>query len=475
MVLQRRRAMPPARPSANYRPVVREDGGHALRNKTRQMRMTVGKLRRTGAIGMMPDNQFVVPASASLLRRMGRVVSQSYINNVGRSTLMGIADKVLEQLKGLPPKRQRLVLELANTLAHDPLDDDDVFSPNEPFDADKVLEQLNQLPQKRQRLALELAQVLASDPDDDDDDDDEYSPDDPFEYNLCEYLQYCLEVRERHVADYLEAEGIDPVMLIGHATRCAESLFEATRHLGSTEHPLQHLKDTFLEEVRSETKDFLDDLSSEHPKLKSSPLLHTWYEFLNAVLARRVITMLEEAVDRFDDLSNEICALELTQRGRDFLAHVATCYMFGFDAECIIMCRAVLDVEFAANVPNDLCMSLRPPCRPGVRPSPIYLKERITTAHLRGLIDEETRDQAADVAREGNKVVHETPKPYESGLMDKDTRDVAARISDLEREVDDATHGTQKPTRNSLDLIIATLKVLEALPEDGLFNDLIDS
>ena len=63
--------------------------------------------------------------------------------------------------------------------------------------------------------------------------------------------------------------------------------------------------------------------------------------------------MLSVARSRFLELLLLLKERELTNPAKAFLQRVARCYVFGFDAECVVMCRAVLDRVFETEVSGD--------------------------------------------------------------------------------------------------------------------------
>jgi len=77
-----------------------------------------------------------------------------------------------------------------------------------------------------------------------------------------------------------------------------------------------------------------------------------------------------------------------------------------------VMCRAVLDAEFQANISPDDCIQAlgdddRKVSQNGL---PLYtLGERISVAEKIGRIDYATKEKAYKVVRCGNQIVHRTP------------------------------------------------------------------
>ena len=89
----------------------------------------------------------------------------------------------------------------------------------------------------------------------------------------------------------------------------------------------------------------------------------------------------------------------LTPRAQRFLARVARCYLFGFDAECVILCRAVLDEAFMRKVPS---------CRSSNKHG-ATLSDRIKAAQQgkSPLIDPGLANLARKIKRWGDHLLHE--------------------------------------------------------------------
>jgi hypothetical protein len=66
-----------------------------------------------------------------------------------------------------------------------------------------------------------------------------------------------------------------------------------------------------------------------------------------------VMSMLDTARERFTSLLFLLRDRQPCGEARAFLQRIARCYLFGFDAECVVMCRATLDQEFRDQVVND--------------------------------------------------------------------------------------------------------------------------
>lgn len=95
-----------------------------------------------------------------------------------------------------------------------------------------------------------------------------------------------------------------------------------------------------------------------------------------------------------------------------FLKRVSRCYIYGFDPECVVMCRGVLDAEFKAEISADLCIDvLGKRHRAKMNDHPMFtLNKRIIVAQKTNRISEETAEKAHEVRKAGGDVVHDWPE-----------------------------------------------------------------
>lgn len=127
-------------------------------------------------------------------------------------------------------------------------------------------------------------------------------------------------------------------------------------------------------------------------------------------LANRVVALAGIAEERYLGLLMTLKSTELSPFGAQFMRRVSRCYLYGFDPECIVMCRALLDAEFQAEISNDECASTLGPRRSSADGSPAYaLVDRIAVARKANRIDEELSNKAHFVRKEANRVIHRKP------------------------------------------------------------------
>jgi len=124
------------------------------------------------------------------------------------------------------------------------------------------------------------------------------------------------------------------------------------------------------------------------------------------------MSMLHSCRDRFWNLLELVKPLAPSDRSRAFLRRVARCYLFGFDAECIVMCRSALEREFEAVVSNCDCIDvLGMPAYRDSSGKPLFsLCARIHVAKNKNRITPTVLDLAHSVRKAGRDAVHKLPK-----------------------------------------------------------------
>jgi len=153
-----------------------------------------------------------------------------------------------------------------------------------------------------------------------------------------------------------------------------------------------------------------------------SAIMRQLYAQLNADNLRDVIKMLEvhrqtlephigtdlasmahAAEDRIYDLAEMALQERPSDKAAAFLKRVARCYLFGFDPECLLMCRSAMDAELLSEVSGDECISVL-----GQRPS-FNLYDRIEVARQLHRLSFELAQEAHSIRLLGNKAVHGDP------------------------------------------------------------------
>jgi hypothetical protein len=152
-------------------------------------------------------------------------------------------------------------------------------------------------------------------------------------------------------------------------------------------------------------KEFGEDFTRTDPRDKESPLRLTW-ERISIDLAYKVIGKICLGADRVLELFRMVLKTRPSEPTQKFLGRLARCYIWGFEPECVILCRSVLDTAFNNDaVDVDVCEKHR-----GKRKNNEFtLKDRIIAAAEEGIIDDRMKKLAIDINKRGNLAVHCRP------------------------------------------------------------------
>lgn len=129
-------------------------------------------------------------------------------------------------------------------------------------------------------------------------------------------------------------------------------------------------------------------------------------------LGHHVGRLIPEANQRLWEMLTLTETLSPSWRAAAFLRRVSQCYLMGFDAECMVMCRSVLEGEFEAEISNPQCREvLGQPRWTGYKPEALYdLRARIAVARKLGRLTVEAAESAEAVREAARRVVHRKPK-----------------------------------------------------------------
>ncbi len=168
------------------------------------------------------------------------------------------------------------------------------------------------------------------------------------------------------------------------------------------------------------------------PQHKSDPTVVALSEALQYCLGRDAVEMAATAEQRIWRLLLLTQQLQPSKRAAAFLRRVSRCYMYGFDAECAVMCRSVLQAAFDAEISDEKCQVILGRAKGAKRTnsSPFDLADRIAVARKLGRISDAAAIKAAAIRAAGNVVIHEHPRSCDDtfGLI-ADTMDVIAELT----------------------------------------------
>lgn len=151
-------------------------------------------------------------------------------------------------------------------------------------------------------------------------------------------------------------------------------------------------------------------------------------EHLAIHLAKSVINKINKAAERWACLEMSLGIMEECKMNKnivDFLTRVTRSYVWGFDTECIILCRSAMDKAIKDKVTYEMYENFEK--RFGKQKEGYVLFTRIKVAQQEGLIDEEIAKIAHAIRLRGNEVLHDDPKLTETVF--KTIRDTIRVIS----------------------------------------------
>jgi hypothetical protein len=227
----------------------------------------------------------------------------------------------------------------------------------------------------------------------------EYNPDDPLSTTLSDYFQCRLESRRDEINWYLDRRGIDWAQTTKEAISFAKVLIDGVANFGWFEN---------LDRLNKVVQECSEELCQQSEEARLCEI-----EAVSQFLAERAIKALSIAEKRFWNLLRHVSITRTaTTRSREFLKRVSLCYLFGFDTECIVMCRGVLDAAFEAEISTDDCICVLGKRSTNQQGQPLFtLSERVKVAEETGRIDKNAQNLAKEIIKHGNRTVHRDPTP----------------------------------------------------------------
>lgn len=216
-------------------------------------------------------------------------------------------------------------------------------------------------------------------------------------------LNVCQEVNRKTDVNYAKKKAAlsdeDARYWVDILHRSGDSLWLSMKALRWIKGSSSKSEETF----RSSKEKISHPLSTEHLKF-------FWSMAGNAVrysVAREFLNSLKVAEEqRIVDLQQLLTHLQPTPKTEKFLERVSRCYLFGFDLECLIVCRSVLDSELEANISTDDCITHLGKRR-GTAEQLFGFVDRIGVATKMGRLTYEQAQLAHLVRKNGNQAVHQ--------------------------------------------------------------------
>ena len=143
------------------------------------------------------------------------------------------------------------------------------------------------------------------------------------------------------------------------------------------------------------------------PQDKDSPLRLVWEQFM-IYLSWEAVGKIEEGAKRMFQLYRLVLRSAPSKSTQMFLSRLSRCFTWGFDPECIMLCRAVIDTAFRDNIADEVCEKYLKHFGKNNRYD-FTLSNRIQAARKEEIIDEDIKKKALRIKRRGDKAVHDQP------------------------------------------------------------------
>jgi hypothetical protein len=114
---------------------------------------------------------------------------------------------------------------------------------------------------------------------------------------------------------------------------------------------------------------------------------------------------MQEGASRIFRLYNLVLSTSPSESTQQFLTRLCRCYIWGFDPECVMLCRSVIDTAFNKKVTYKMCKKY--PVEDNK--SPFSLENRIEVALKEKFIDRDIAKKAHSIRLRGNTAVHKQP------------------------------------------------------------------
>jgi hypothetical protein len=159
----------------------------------------------------------------------------------------------------------------------------------------------------------------------------------------------------------------------------------------------------------------------------------SWIDYGEHELAKESIGMLAIASDRIWRLFATLFIikdLDINDRVLKYLKRVFRCYVWGFDPECIIMCRGVVEKTIEDIVTFDMCMEMLGERKGQDKDRWYTLQDRLCIAKKKNYITDEMETLIYAIKEKGNKAVHHATWLIEDMLITiKDTCKILAVLT----------------------------------------------
>jgi len=258
-----------------------------------------------------------------------------------------------------------------------------------------------------------------------------------YTFELNTQLENTIQLYEEDREEYWKSKkvGMDwdtQKGIIAHADKLANLLLEDSKKLISQESYASNAT-TFQEELRAYHKKVNDEISALEKILEQkfqgqkppntimqlvnrlvldgeipeedSLLKLVWERILIDLAWDTVEEKLILGTNRLLQLVGVIVKIEPPEATLRFLCRISRCFIWGFDSECIILCRGAIDTAFAETINDGMCDKNRLK-RANYGHT---LANRIKAAQREGIIDERIKDAVYRVNTPATEAAHENP------------------------------------------------------------------
>jgi len=158
-----------------------------------------------------------------------------------------------------------------------------------------------------------------------------------------------------------------------------------------------------IEKTKELFRNYIEE-QPEEPRNENSPLRLVWERFC-IDLAWQSADKMAEGANRIFNLYRMMRTFRPSRPTIDYLLRLSRCYIWGFDPECVILCRSILDAAFQKKISYDICEKYF-----GQKEKNYFtLDNRIEAAFEEGFIDYSIKKLAIEIKTQGNNAVHKQP------------------------------------------------------------------
>jgi len=174
---------------------------------------------------------------------------------------------------------------------------------------------------------------------------------------------------------------------------------QGLKEIWESEDSFENKKRRMLELLHQRPSDAQEDNSS----------LRLVWERLHIKVAWDAVSKIKEGADKMLKLYRLVLKDSPSKATQSFLSRLSRCYVWGFDPECIILCRSIIDAAFRDSIDDEICKRQGQYSTNSKGEYYFTLSNRIKAAFKEGIIDRRAKDMAFRIKERGDKAVHYQP------------------------------------------------------------------